>query len=90
MTIACFSNHSAVYRNEPIWIDSLNRRSCLESDHLDSCHGFARPLGHGLDVRVRLCLRQGVKGAVMIILAAIVTLLLFIYLLAALLRPQWF
>jgi K+-transporting ATPase KdpF subunit len=30
------------------------------------------------------------KGAVMILLAALVTLLLFIYLLAALLRPEWF
>jgi K+-transporting ATPase KdpF subunit len=31
-----------------------------------------------------------VKGAVMILLAALVSLLLFIYLLAALLRPEWF
>jgi K+-transporting ATPase KdpF subunit len=31
-----------------------------------------------------------VKGAVMIVLAAVVTLLLFIYLLVALLRPEWF
>jgi K+-transporting ATPase KdpF subunit len=31
-----------------------------------------------------------VKGAVMILLAALVTVLLFIYLLAALLRPEWF
>jgi K+-transporting ATPase KdpF subunit len=31
-----------------------------------------------------------VKGAVMIILAAFVTILLFLYLLAALLRPEWF
>jgi K+-transporting ATPase KdpF subunit len=31
-----------------------------------------------------------VKGAVMIWLAALVTGLLFIYLLAALLRPEWF
>jgi K+-transporting ATPase KdpF subunit len=31
-----------------------------------------------------------VKGAVMIWLAAGVTVLLFLYLLAALLRPEWF
>jgi K+-transporting ATPase KdpF subunit len=31
-----------------------------------------------------------VKGLFMIILTAIVTLLLFVYLLAALLRPEWF
>src|SRR5262249_55050472 len=43
-----------------------------------------------LDVRLRRRLRQGVKGAVMIWLAALVTGLLFIYLLAALLRPEWF
>jgi len=30
------------------------------------------------------------KGDVMLLLTAIVTLLLFIYLLAALLRPEWF
>jgi K+-transporting ATPase KdpF subunit len=31
-----------------------------------------------------------VKGVFMIILTAVVTLLLFVYLLAALLRPEWF
>jgi len=31
-----------------------------------------------------------VKGTIMIILTALVTLLLFVYLLAALLRPEWF
>jgi K+-transporting ATPase KdpF subunit len=31
-----------------------------------------------------------VKGAVMILLAALVTVLLFLYLLVALLRPEWF
>jgi K+-transporting ATPase KdpF subunit len=31
-----------------------------------------------------------VKGAAMIVLAAVVALLLFIYLLVALLRPEWF
>jgi K+-transporting ATPase KdpF subunit len=31
-----------------------------------------------------------VKGAAMLVLAGIVTLLLFIYLLVALLRPEWF
>jgi K+-transporting ATPase KdpF subunit len=30
------------------------------------------------------------KGELMLLLTAIVTLLLFIYLLAALLRPEWF
>jgi K+-transporting ATPase KdpF subunit len=31
-----------------------------------------------------------VKGARMVLLAAVVTVLLFLYLLAALLRPEWF
>jgi K+-transporting ATPase KdpF subunit len=31
-----------------------------------------------------------VKGAAMILLAAVVTVLLFAYLLAVLLRPEWF
>jgi K+-transporting ATPase KdpF subunit len=30
------------------------------------------------------------KGELMLLLTAIVTLLLFVYLLAALLRPEWF
>jgi K+-transporting ATPase KdpF subunit len=30
------------------------------------------------------------KGIAMLILTAVVTLLLFVYLLAALLRPEWF
>jgi K+-transporting ATPase KdpF subunit len=30
------------------------------------------------------------KGVAMIVLAAVVTLLLFLYLLMALLRPEWF
>jgi K+-transporting ATPase KdpF subunit len=31
-----------------------------------------------------------VKGAVMLVLASVVTVVLFIYLLVALLRPEWF
>jgi K+-transporting ATPase KdpF subunit len=48
--------------------------------------------GDGLDVRLRGRLRPRLKGAamIMILLSALVTLLLFIYLLAALLRPEWF
>jgi len=45
---------------------------------------------HGSDVRVPRGLRSGVKGDVMLSLTVIVTVLLFIYLLAALLRPEWF
>jgi K+-transporting ATPase KdpF subunit len=33
---------------------------------------------------------QALKGTSMILLTAIVTVLLFVYLLAALLRPDWF
>jgi len=44
----------------------------------------------GADVRIRCCLLPRVKGDVMIGMAALVTLLLFIYLLLALLRPEWF
>jgi K+-transporting ATPase KdpF subunit len=41
-------------------------------------------------VRLHLRLRASVKGKTVILLTAVVTLLLFIYLLAALLRPEWF
>ncbi len=44
----------------------------------------------GVAVRLRGRLREGVGGDVMIWLTAVVLVLLFIYLLAALLRPEWF
>ena len=61
-----------------------------ESSHL-ACH-FASlgSVDHWIDVRFRRRLRQGLKGAVMVTLAALVTGLLFVYLLIALLRPEWF
>ena len=57
---------------------------------LDSGHDHPGSGDHGTDVRLRHWLRQSLKGATMLLLTAIVTLLLFIYLLAALLRPEWF
>jgi K+-transporting ATPase KdpF subunit len=45
------------------------------------------------DVRLRACLRQGMKGndmAVLTWLTAVVTVLLLVYLFAALVRPEWF
>jgi len=41
-------------------------------------------------VRVHYWLRKSLKGAFMLLLTAMVTLLLFVYLMAALLRPEWF
>jgi K+-transporting ATPase KdpF subunit len=46
-----------------------------------------------LDVRLRPCLRQGMKGSdmgVLTWLTAAVTVLLLVYLFAALVRPEWF
>ena len=45
------------------------------------------------DVRLHTCLRQNLKGTAMDILTwvtAIVTVLLLVYLFAALVRPEWF
>src|SRR5262249_48986879 len=75
--------------------DAFARRSSREEtsygpDPLAAGHVRARPGDDGPHVRLRDRLREGVKGTVMIILAAVVTVLLFIYLLAALLRPEWF
>ena len=50
----------------------------------------ARNAGDGIDVRFRCRLRPRVEAHSMIVLTALVTLLLFVYLLAALLRPEWF
>jgi len=59
---------------------------------LDSSFGFDRIGGFRPDVRLRGDLRLRVKGNAVFLtmLAAVVTLLLFVYLFAALLRPEWF
>jgi len=57
---------------------------------LDSGDRNSRIGSHDGDVRLRLGLRQGLKGHAMIWFTAAVTLFLFAYLLAALLRPEWF
>jgi K+-transporting ATPase KdpF subunit len=57
---------------------------------LDPGDVVAGPVGSGTDVPVCVCLREGVKGTTVILLTSSVTLLLFVYLLAALLRPEWF
>jgi K+-transporting ATPase KdpF subunit len=59
------------------------------------CHLASSPVPfgfvkYGLDVRLCVGLRESMKGEAMVVLAAVVTLLLFLYLLAALLRPEWF
>ena len=46
-----------------------------------------------LPVRLRTCLRQGMKGndmGILTWLTAVVTVLLLVYLCAALVRPEWF
>ena len=67
-----------------------------EIDH-EPCSLVARPVRpgvgvNGFDVRVPWRLRSSVKGEAMILLTGtlVVTVLLFIYLLAAMLRPEWF
>ncbi|RPI85283.1 MAG: K(+)-transporting ATPase subunit F [Planctomycetaceae bacterium] len=57
---------------------------------MDSRNGHPRSGDHGTHVRLRRWLRKGLKGSLMLSITAAVTLLLFVYLLAALLRPEWF
>jgi K+-transporting ATPase KdpF subunit len=61
-----------------------------ESDDLDPCDGDSRPGDFGIVIPVFGRLREGVKGTSMLILTASIAILLFIYLVAALLRPEWF
>ena len=68
----------------------LMRSLCCGYDLLDSGDGCAGVVHDGIDVCLHGGLRQGVKGLSMLFLSAIVTVLLFIYLLSALLRPEWF
>jgi K+-transporting ATPase KdpF subunit len=64
-----------------------------ELDNLAACHVSLGVVDFRLDVRLRPCLRQGVKGADMgalTWLTAVVTVLLLVYLFAAMVRPEWF
>jgi K+-transporting ATPase KdpF subunit len=54
---------------------------------LASCNVCPGVGGHCRDVRISDRLREGVT---MIVLTSLVVLFLFVYLLAALLRPEWF
>jgi K+-transporting ATPase KdpF subunit len=68
--------------------------SCLQNGHgrRAMVTGFillgTRDLARSFRVRVRL--RTGLSGGPMLVFTALVTLFLFIYLLVALLRPEWF
>jgi len=67
-----------------------NDHGADEPDCLVARPGAAGAFHNGPDVPVRGGLREGLKGARMIWLTVVVTVLLFVYLLAALLRPEWF
>jgi K+-transporting ATPase KdpF subunit len=57
---------------------------------MDPGHVLARRCRLGINVCLCRRLRQGVKGAAVILLTSLITILLFVYLLAAMLRPEWF
>jgi K+-transporting ATPase KdpF subunit len=58
--------------------------------HLDSGDAVPGARRPGAHVCLHYWLRQGLEGTRMLLLTAIVSLLLFVYLMAALLRPEWF
>ena len=69
----------------------LLRRDDYEPHGLAAGFVLARSGDDGLDIRLPGRLREGLTwGRFMIWLTVLVTLFLFIYLLAALLRPEWF
>jgi K+-transporting ATPase KdpF subunit len=72
------------------WKAALFQGVIYGPDHLASRSVSPGAAHLWVDVSVRGGLRKGLKGALMIWLTVIVALLLFIYLLAALLRPEWF
>jgi K+-transporting ATPase KdpF subunit len=57
---------------------------------MDPCNDVARALCVGLNVRIPRPMRARVEGKIMILLTVLATVFLFIYLTAALLRPEWF
>ena len=71
----------------------MKRSKTYEPDRVVACHDR---FGVGVvrhPVRLRARLRQGMKGIDMVVLTwltAVVTLLLLVYLFAALVRPEWF
>ena len=86
---------------DPAWhkrcnllVHCLKNANEFGADHglSDLASGIATPRAGGAraDVRLYHWLRKGVRRNNMLLLTTIVTLLLFIYLMAALLRPEWF
>jgi K+-transporting ATPase KdpF subunit len=71
----------------------VKRSKSYGPDRLVACHDRTRGGGIRLAVCLRTSLRQDLKGNNMIALTwltAIVTVLLLVYLFAALVRPEWF
>ena len=64
----------------------------MESGDLVACLASIGPRDDVAVLCLRVRLRQGVKDSIMImlVLTGMVTLFLLVYLLAALLRPEWF
>lgn len=71
-------------------VDFAVRSYCHGSFGLDSGHRLTGATHTQFDVCLCHWVRQGLKDNLMLIFTAIVTFLLLIYLLTALLRPEWF
>jgi K+-transporting ATPase KdpF subunit len=66
------------------------RSFCYEPYDLDPGNGRHRADHAGFDVRIPRGVRTRLTGRTMILLTVGATIFLFIYLMAALLRPEWF
>jgi K+-transporting ATPase KdpF subunit len=100
----CFEKQPQFFQRECVLLNlplTLRLRRAIGANRyggsyiLDSGFSFNRAGGLRSDIRLRGCLRLRVisaKGIAVFLtmLAAAVTLLLFVYLFAALLRPEWF
>jgi K+-transporting ATPase KdpF subunit len=69
---------------------SLLERFCNEPHDLDPGNGCSRSDHAESDVCIPSGVRTRLKGRHMIILTVGATIFLFVYLMAALIRPEWF
>jgi K+-transporting ATPase KdpF subunit len=69
---------------------SKRRNTCHGFNDLDTGDDGPRANHAGFDVCIPRCVRARVKDFIMIVLTVGATIFLFIYLMAALLRPEWF
>jgi hypothetical protein len=83
-------NQSLFFGHSSCWVLITQRRESNGPYNLGACDVHVRHRHHVSLLRVSYRLREHLKRKTMIYIAAAVAALLFVYLLANLVRPEWF